>query len=75
MVTTTGIKAGYRLEINEDGVRTHTVEINTPDFLKHMVPDLTVKPCLFGPATLSVHGSVAHEANLVDQPLMWSPNG
>lgn len=75
MITTTGVKAGYRLEVTQDGVRTHTVEINTPDYLKHMVADLTIKPNLFGPTALSVHGAVVHEANLVDQPLMWSPDG
>ena len=42
MVKTSGIKAGFRLEVTNSGVRTHTAEINTPDFLKHSVPDLTV---------------------------------
>jgi hypothetical protein len=66
MVKTTGIKAGYRLEINDQGVRTHTVEINTPDYLKYIVPDLTVKPCLVGPKAFTPHGNVCHVPNLVD---------
>lgn len=75
MVKTTGIKAGFRLEITESGVRTHTADINTPDFLKHSVPDLTVQPNFFGPKTLLPHGNVCYIPNLTDSVLMWSPNG
>lgn len=75
MVKTAGIKAGFRLEVTQNGVRTHTAEINTPDFLKHSVPDLTTKPNFFGPKTLVPHGAVCYVPNLADQTLMWSPNG
>lgn len=75
MVKTTGVHAGYRLEINQHGVRSHTVEINTPSYLKNVVPDLSVVACYHGPKALTPHGKVCYIPNLADQTLMWSPDG
>jgi hypothetical protein len=40
-----------------------------------MVPDISSKPCLYGPKALTPHGKVCLIPNLTDKPLMWSPNG
>ena len=66
MVKTSGIHEGYRLEINENGVRTHTEQISTPSYLNHMVHDLSSKPCLYGPKALTPHGKVCYVPNLAD---------
>lgn len=75
MVKTSGVHEGFRLEINENGVRTHTVQISTPSYLNHLVPDLDKKPCLYGPKALTPHGKVCYVPNLTDSTLMWSPDG
>jgi hypothetical protein len=75
MMTTTGVNAGYRLEINENGQRTHTVQISTPSYLKNMVLDLTVKHNLYGPKALTPHGKLCTIPNLTTTTLVWSPDG